>query len=218
MPSLLLPDDFTPPELPKIDAPVMPDISPSQKERGQGGEAGDLFSTHRRKAWDKSVEARCDFTRRIRITRRSGIFFITLWQKSLYGMTLTEIKADESKVPYFADNLAPLILDILGEQLAAGGWCIITTPKRRHKVRNFATNVAIRLAEALRIPFYEDVCTCRNRKRMDAIFDVQHVPPETNIICFDDFVTTGQTLLAMKRAFAPYHKNMVFFAGINNKL
>ena len=42
-------------------------------------------------------------------------------------------------------------------------------------------------------------------------------PAEQNIIVFDDFVTTGQTMLAMKRLFAPLNKNIVFVAGINNK-
>ena len=42
-------------------------------------------------------------------------------------------------------------------------------------------------------------------------------PAEQNIIVFDDFVTTGQTMLAMKRLFQPTGKNLVFIAGINNK-
>jgi predicted amidophosphoribosyltransferase len=51
-----------------------------------------------------------------------------------------------------------------------------------------------------------------------AIFDVNIVPKAQNIICFDDLVTTGQTLQAMKRALEPYNKNLLFFSGINNKL
>lgn len=178
----------------------------------------DLFEEHKRKGWDKTVEARCDFTRKVRITRRSSLFFISLWQKSLFGQTLTEIKADDTKVGFFADEMAPLIEDILGPGLADGNWCIITTPKRRHTTKNFATRICERLAERLRIPFYEDVCSCHTKQRMDAVFTVNIVPKEQNIICFDDFVTTGQTLAAMRRAIAPHNKNMIFFAGINNKL
>lgn len=97
----------------------------------------DLFAEQKRHAWDKSVEARCDFSRKIRITRRADVFFISLWQKSLYGRTLTDIKGDDSMVDFFAENVAPLIADILGNELKQGNWCIVTTPKRRHLVKNF---------------------------------------------------------------------------------
>jgi len=178
----------------------------------------DLFAEHKRKGWDKSVEARCDFTRKVRITRRSNIFFISLWQKSLYGRTLTDIKGDDGMVGFFAENIAPLIQDIFGECLSKGDWCIITTPKRRHMTKNFATRISERLAGLLAVPFYEDVCSCHTKQRMNAVFTVNCVPKEQNIICFDDFVTTGQTLLGMKKALADYRKNMVFVTGINNKL
>lgn len=181
-------------------------------------EKEDIFAEKKRKGWDKSVEARCDFTPKPRLTRRSGLFFLSYWQKSIYGRTLTEIKADDSMVPFFAETITNLISEILGDHLQSGGYCIITTPKRRHKVLNFATRISISIAEKLGIPFYEDVCSCRTKQRVGAIFDVNIVPKEQNIICFDDFVTTGQTLQAMQRALAPYNKNMVFITGINNIL
>ena len=181
-------------------------------------EKEDIFAEKKRKGWDKSVEARCDFTPKPRLTRRSGLFFLSYWQKSIYGRTLTEIKADDSMVPFFAETISNLISEILGGHLQSGGYCIITTPKRRHKVLNFATRISISIAEKLGIPFYEDVCSCRTKQRVGAIFDVNIVPKEQNIICFDDFVTTGQTLQAMQRALAPYNKNIVFITGINNIL
>ena len=177
-----------------------------------------IFAEKKRKGWDKSVEARCDFTPKPRLTRRSGLFFLSYWQKSIYGRTLTEIKADDAMVPFFAETISHLISEILGDHLQSGGYCIITTPKRRHKVLNFATRISISIAEKLGIPFYEDVCSCRTKQRVGAIFDVNIVPKEQNIICFDDFVTTGQTLQAMQRALAPYNKNIVFITGINNIL
>ena len=178
----------------------------------------DLFAEHKRKGWDKSIEARCDFTRKIRITRRSGIFFTSLWQKSLFGRTLTDIKSDDKMVEFFVTQMCPLITDIIGENLKNGDWCIITTPKRRHLTKNFATRIAEKMADNLQIPFYEDVCSCHTKQRMNADFTVNIVPKQQNIICFDDFVTTGQTLAAMKRALQPHQKNLLFFAGINNKL
>ena len=178
----------------------------------------DLFAEQKRKGWDKTVEARCDFTPRPRLTRRSGLYFLSYWQKSVYGRTLTEIKADDTMVPFFSCTIASYISEVIGPQLSKGDWCIITTPKRRHLVKNFATRISEDMARRLNIPFYEDVCSCRSKQRVDAIFDVNVVPKEQNIICFDDFVTTGQTLQAMKRALEPYSKNLLFFSGINNKL
>lgn len=178
----------------------------------------DIFAIEQRKSWDRSTEARCDFERKIRITRRSGVFFISVWQKSLYGRTLTDIKSDDAMVQLFADAVAPVISEILGDNLSKGDWAICTTPKRRHLTKNFATRISERIAFKLEIPFYEDVALCRSRQRVNAIFSLNRLPEEQNIIVFDDFVTTGQTLVAMKNLLIQYKKNVLFFAGINNKL
>ena len=198
----------------------VPDIGSAQLalQDIQAKREQDLFSEQKRKGWDKTVEARCDFTPRPRLTRRSGLFFLSYWQKSVYGRTLTEIKADDSMVPFFADTMKSFVSEIIGPDLRNGCWCIITTPKRRHLVKNFATRISEQIASLLDIPFYEDVCSCRTKQRVGAIFDVNVVPKEQNIICFDDFVTTGQTLQAMKRALEPFNKNVLFISGINNKL
>ena len=190
----------------------------SECETAKPKEKEDLFAEKKRKGWDKTVEARCDFTPRPSLRHRAGLYFISLWQKTVYGRTLTDIKGDDSMVDFFADSLAPLIDEILGPDMAKGGWCVITTPKRRHLVKNFATRIGEQLAARLQLPFYENVCSCHSRQRMNAVYTVNFVPEEQNIICFDDFVTTGQTLLAMKNALAPYRKNIVNLVGINNKL
>ncbi len=198
-----------------------PDLSLAMGElkaarRKEGHE--DLFAEKKRKGWDKTVEARCDFTKKPRMVHRAGVYFISLWQKSVFGKTLTEIKADDSMVDFFAENISRLTSELLGPDLQSGGWCIITTPKRRHLVKNFATRISEDMAARLHIPFYEDVCSCRTRQRMNAVFTVNIVPKEQNIICFDDFVTTGNTLRSMFNALSPYNKNMLFISGINNKL
>lgn len=181
-------------------------------------ETVDLFAEKKRKGWDKTVEARCDFSPHPRLTRRSGLFFLSYWQKSVFGRTLTEIKADDAMVPFFADTISSYVSEVIGPDLTDGNWCIITTPKRRHMVKNFATRISEAIAAKLNIPFYEDVCSCRTRQRVNAVFDVNLVPREQNIILFDDFVTTGQTLAAMQNALAPYQKNILNVVGINNKL
>ena len=204
--------------LSEINPPDLGSVLDFSEVRARSNEPTDLFAEKKRKGWDKTVEARCDFTPRPRLTRRSGLYFLSYWQKSIYGRTLTEIKADDGMVPFFADTMASYISEVVGPALSKGDWCIITTPKRRHLVKNFATRISEQIAAALSIPFYEDVCSCRSKQRVDAVFDVNVVPKERNVICFDDFVTTGQTLQAMQRALEPYNKNLLFFSGINNKL
>lgn len=185
---------------------------------GKSREEKDLFGEKKRNAWDKSVEARCDFERRVRLTRRAGVWFFSLWQNSIMGRTLTDIKSDASEVSHFATETAGLIREVIGHHLDIGNWCIVTTPKRRHLTRNFATLIADEIGRLLGIPFYEDVATCRSKHRVNAEFDLQFLPPEPNIIVFDDFVTTGSTLHSMKVLLEAYDKNLMLFAGINNKL
>ena len=171
-----------------------------------------------RKSWNKSkdLEARCDIYPRPRLVPRAGLKFISLWQKSLMGRTLTDIKADEEEIPHFAESMAPLIREVLGNHLDTGGWCICTSPKRRHTTKNFASLITEQIAEILKIPFYEDVAVCHSKHRVNAVFEMNNLPNEQNIIVFDDFVTSGSTLKSMKNLLSDYNKNFVFFAGVNN--
>ena len=209
--SLDMDDILTDIVVPSLDCP----LSLESKERTA---SKDIFAEQKRHAWDKSVEARCDFSRKVRITRRGDVFFISLWQKSLYGRTLTDIKSDDSMVSFFAENISPLIKEVLGYALNLGDWCIVTTSKRRHKVKNFATRISEQIASMLGIPFYEDVAFCHSKKRIGAVFTLNVLPKENNCIVFDDFVTTGSTLKAMRTLLLENKKNCVFFTGINNKL
>ena len=178
----------------------------------------DLFAVEQRKAWDKSTEARCDFSYKLRLTRRSNVNFISIWQKSILGRTLTDIKSDPDMVAFFADSICPVIREMVGYNLSHGQWCVVTSPKRRHKEKNFASLISERLGQMLEIPFYEDVAFCHTKQRVNAVFELNVLPVEPNIIVFDDFVTTGQTLAGMKHLLQPLGKNLVFFTGVNNKL
>ena len=204
-------------EVPSLEVPDLDgSFAPS-------GEAKDLFSEKKRAAWKdvQQAEARCDFApNKVRISYRNPQFgIISLWKKSVYGRTLTDIKTDPDMVEKFADGMNTLIRQILGHSLATGDWAIVTSPKRRHKVRNFASLISARLADLLGIPFYEDVAECHSKHRVGAVFTFgKQPPPEHNIIVFDDFVTTGATMISMKKLLEPLGKNLVFFTGINNKL
>lgn len=204
-------------EVPSLEAPDLDaSFTPSAQSK-------DLFAEKKRAAWKEAqqAEARCDFApNKVRISYRNPQFgIISLWKKSLYGRTLTDIKSDPDMVEKFAEGMNTLIRQILGHSLASGDWCIVTSPKRRHKVRNFASLISARLAELLGIPFYEDVAECHSKHRVGAVFTFGAQPPsERNIIVFDDFVTSGATMISMRELLMPLGKNLVFFTGINNKL
>ena len=199
--------------VPNIDMDAL-GVSPNSRTP----QSKDIFAEEKRKAWDKSVEARCDFTYRLRLTRRSNVNFVSIWQKSLYGRTLTEIKADDDMVQFFADSIVPVIKEMIGYNMPKGDWAVVTTPKRRHLTKNFATRIWEVIARQLGIPFYEDVAFCHSKLRMNAVFTLNVLPKEANLIVFDDFVTTGQTLASMRRLLEEQNKTLVFFTGINNKL
>ena len=122
-------------------------------------------------------------------------------------------------VEFFATNVAKLIRQILGQSLSNGSWCIVTSPKRRHKERNFASLISAQIADILGVKFYEDVAECHSKHRVGAVFTFGSQPPaESNIIVFDDFVTSGATMISMRNLLMPLGKNLVFFTAINNKL
>lgn len=204
-------------EVPSLEAPDLDaSFTPSAQSK-------DLFAEKKRAAWKdvQQAEARCDFApNKVRISYRNPSFgIISLWKKSLYGRTLTDIKSDPDMVEKFAEGMNTLIRQILGHSLASGDWCIVTSPKRRHKERNFASLISSRLADLLGIPFYEDVAECHSKHRVGAVFTFGKTPPtERNIIVFDDFVTSGATMISMRELLMPLGKNLVFFTGINNKL
>ena len=204
-------------EVPSLD---VPDLDASFVPSAP---AKDLFAEKKRAAWKdvQQAEARCDFApNKVRISYRNPSFgIISLWKKSVYGRTLTDIKSDPDMVEKFAEGMNTLIRQILGDSLSAGDWCIITSPKRRHKERNFASLISARLADLLGIRFYEDLAECHSKHRVGAVFTFGKTPPtEANIIVFDDFVTTGATMISMRDLLLPLGKNLVFFTGINNKL
>ena len=203
-------------EVPSLEAPDLDTSFVCDKSK-------DLFAEKKRAAWKdvQQTEARCDFApNRVRISYRNPQFgIISLWKKSVYGRTLTDIKADPDMVEFFAVNVAKLVGQILGSSLSMGDWAIVTSPKRRHKERNFASLISARLGSLLGIPFYEDVAECHSKHRVGAVFTLgKEAPKERNIIVFDDFVTTGATMISMRELLLPLGYNLVFFTGINNKL
>ena len=57
-----------------------------------------------------------------------------------------------------------------------------------------------------------------SKHRVGTVFSANNIPPLRNIIVFDNFVTTGQTLVSMQNLLVSLGKNCTFFAGINTAL
>ena len=172
----------------------------------------------KRKAWEKEKLARCDFQKQVKILHRPGFYFISVWNKSVKGRTLTDIKGDDAMIPFFATHVTELITDTIGDNLRNGTWAIVATPKRRHLTHNFASLIAEEIGKRLGIPFYDDCAHARTRERINAVFTANNIPAEQNIIVFDDFVTTGSTIIAMKNLLDGLGKTSVYLIGINNHL
>lgn len=182
----------------------------------------DLFAeAGPRKAWHAEhadVLARCDLSEQhVHLFPKVGLRVLAVWKRTVKGPTLAEIKADDAMVPLFVNSLVPVLQSVLGCNLRSGGWAVITTPRRRHKERNFACMVAEEMAYRLGVPYRPDVAIARTKQRIGVDFEPGDIPHETNLICFDDFVTTGSTLGAMNRLLAPIGKNIVYVVGVDNQ-
>lgn len=167
-----------------------------------------------RRAWHSvsKEESRCDMLEHVQIYRRKELSFISFYKKSKEGIPLSEIKV-EKNVELFADKVVDIIYTLLQmrniEDLA-----IITTPKRRHKEKNFSEMVTSNVAKEIGMKFYPDAVSAKNRNRIRPQFTVEKDIKEKNLIIFDDILTTGSTLHAMNALFPD--KNIVYIIGINN--
>lgn len=148
----------------------------------------------RRKQW-QHVEKECDLKRNIRIYPKCCFNVTTFFNTSADGRPISEIKSDPDMVQPFAEITADYLTGAFGNNFSRGGWCIVTTPRRRHGTGfHFATEVSRKVGEILRIPFYEDAVTAHNRRRINTDFMLQKDPAERNVILFDDIITTGVTV------------------------
>lgn len=196
-----------------VTPPSVSDVLSSVHQR-------DLFAEHENKARFGNGDdlARCDLSEEhVHMFPKVGVRVVAVWKRSVRGMTLADIKASDDHIPLFANRVSDIIRQVVGRYPDTGHYCIITTPRRRHKDRNFGCLVAEAIAERIGIPYYEDVAIAKNRQRIGAEFTLGRLPEEPNVIVFDDFVTTGSTLDAMNRLLAPMGKNLLFFVGVDNQ-
>ena len=170
----------------------------------------------RRKSWSVT-EKRCGLVPDITIRRKCGYLYTTFYKTGKQGRPITEIKEDPRNVRLFADSLCDYLQQTLGNNLSSGGWCLCTTPRRRHKEGfHFSTEICRDAAAQLSVPFYEDAVTARNRDRIDPEFTMEKDPAEKNVILYDDILTTGSTVRETRRLLLEAGHTVIVIAAIRN--
>ena len=175
-------------------------------------------SWRRRQAW-KRVEKFCNLRQKIKTHSHMDFFATSFFETNTKGKgtEITKIKENPDNAPLFADCLVDYVIKALGNNLAAGDWCMMTAPRRRHKTGfHFATEICRKAAADLAIPFYVDAVTAKDRNRLEPEFFLAKDPREKNVLVFDDLVTTGQTARAMRRLLLEAGHVVLILVGIKN--
>lgn len=170
----------------------------------------------RQQAW-KKAEKYCDLKKRIKCHSHGGFFTTCFFEVGKKGTPISEIKENPDNVKIFADCLADFVFKSLGTNLTEGNWCILTTPRRRHKDgMHFATEICKSAAEILKIPCYVDCFTSENRDRINPIFNMEITPQEINVILFDDIISTGVTIKTCRQLLIDFGYVVHVIIGIKN--
>jgi len=154
---------------------------------------GDL---RKRKAWEESKKL-CDLKDKVAIRKACGAYYHSLFRTGKQGRPLEELK-NKGNIYMFADIALEYIKSELGENLNEAGWCILTTPRRRHTDFHFSTAICQIISQALDIPFYKDAFICLSKERVNPHFEQQVQPEERNVLLYDDILTTGSTIKASR--------------------
>lgn len=173
----------------------------------------------RRKSWAKT-EKLCDLKKKIKARSMGDIVVTSFYEVGKRGIPISEIKEKENNAELFSDNLCDYIELFMGEghNIIKGDWCLCTTPRRRHKGGfHFATAICKSTAKKLGLPFYEDAFTAENRNRIEPDFHMAKNPKEINVILYDDIITTGQTIRAVRKLLFDEGHVVICVVGITNK-
>lgn len=165
------------------------------------------------KSWSHQ-ERFCNLKEKVSLHKKGDIYYISQFTRSNTGISFSEIKQSEELASLFAERACEFL-----RRFIIGGldsWCIITTPRRRHyEGFHFATCVCEKIAEAVKIPFYESAIQCLTKDRLHPEFFLLRPINEMRIIVYDDILTTGSTLLATHELLKD-RVQVLFLVGINN--
>ena len=158
----------------------------------------------------------CDLKDRVALRKANGSWYNGLMKAGDKGYPLADLKTPEN-VQMFADGAVEFIRSSLGGEISENGWCLLTTPRRRHADGfHFATAVCERIAADLRIPFYKDAVSCKNRGRLEPEFTLETEPEWANVILYDDIITTGITLETTRKLLQDRGYSVLAVISIDN--
>ena len=178
----------------------------------------DISEVGRRQASWARTEKYCDLKKRIKSYSNGAVIGTTLYEVGNRGIPINEIKENPDNIPLFADNLVDYLIHALGDNLSKGDWCIVTTPRRRHKTGfHFSTEICKSAAQYLRLPFYEDAFSAKNRDRINPEFFMEKNPAESNVIVYDDIVSTGETIRTVRQLLIDAGHVAFIVVGIKNR-
>ena len=171
--------------------------------------------------WDvESVEhtkrqncLRCDFTDTLRLHVKHDFLYFSLFKRSRQGVDFDTIKQSSEHGALMAGSACSLIDRLV---LNLEGWCIVTTPRRRHfEGFNLSEFVSGIISEKKNIPFYKGAVQCITKDRLNPEFHLLREIPESKVIIFDDIITTGTTLTATRNLLTD-KEQVVCIVGIYN--
>ena len=169
--------------------------------------------------WDKPTlgwkkrERFCNMQPKVRIHRKGGFYYISLFARTKDGIPFDGIKNSGECAEVISSVATELILSLVQPD---DEWCIVTAPKRRHFTEyHFATDVCKKIARGLNIKFYESAIQCLTRTRINPEFHLLRPISEQRIIFFDDICTTGSTITAAYELLKD-RKQVLCIVGINN--
>jgi predicted amidophosphoribosyltransferase len=165
----------------------------------------------KRGIWKKRSISRCNMLDRPGLHKKGNFYYASFWKKSKDGKLLKEIKKDKDNIEVFAKKTIDYIASKYNNLQE---FCIVTTPKRRHKTSNFSDCVCKYISNVLQIPYYADIIKCMGRSRINPKFRRIGEIAEQNIILFDDIITTGSTITATYNLLGD--KNIIVIVGVNN--
>lgn len=170
----------------------------------------------RQKSWART-EKYCDLKKKIKLHSNGAVICSTLYEVGKKGIPIAQIKENPNNVPLFADNFVDYLKHVLGNNLSKGDWCLCTTPRRRHKEGfHFSTEICKAAAKILNLPFYEDAFAAVNRTRIEPEFIMEKNPKETNVIVYDDVITTGETIRTVRQLLIDAGHIPFLVVGIRN--
>lgn len=155
-----------------------------------------------------------DLTPHPSLHRLGKIYYTSFYRRTRRGLSFSEIKQTEEVAHDFAEVVCGFLRCFLS---SLDGWCIITTPRRRHfEGFHFATSVCSQVSATLGIPFYEGAVQCVDRSRLSPYFLLLRPIREQRVIVLDDIITTGKTLTTTNELLSD--RDLVLnLIGINNR-